>query len=70
MVEFLIAISQEKPRYGWRRAAKAARRRGWALNDKRVKGLWKVHGGRSAYLRFDIHSQWGPDRSVVAQLAA
>jgi hypothetical protein len=44
LVEFLIAISKEEPRYGWRRAAKATRRRGWALNDKRVKGLWKVHG--------------------------
>jgi hypothetical protein len=29
-----------------------------------VESAW----GRSAYLRFDIHSQWGPDRSVVAQL--
>ncbi len=46
LVEFLIAVSKAKPRYGWRRAAKAARRAGWVVNDKRVKRLWRVHGLR------------------------
>lgn len=46
LVEFLIKFSKDKPRYGWRRAAKAARRAGWAVNDKRVKRLWRLHGLR------------------------
>ncbi len=46
LVEFLIAFSKTKPRYGWRRAAKAARRAGWAVNDKRVKRLWRLNGLR------------------------
>jgi putative transposase len=44
LVEVLIAFSKAKPRYGWRRAAKAARRAGWAVNDKRVKRLWRKNG--------------------------
>mgnify|MGYP002084552718 CR=1 FL=1 len=31
---------------GWRRAAKAARRAGWVVNDKRVRRLWREEGLR------------------------
>jgi putative transposase len=44
--EFLIAFSRQRPRWGWRRAAKAARRAGWAVNDKRVRRLWRDEGLR------------------------
>ena len=33
---FLRAFSTERPRWGWRRAAKAARREGRKANDKRI----------------------------------
>ncbi len=43
---FLIAFSRRRPRFGWRRAAKAARREGWAVGDKRVRRLWRDEGLR------------------------
>jgi putative transposase len=47
--EFLIAFSRERPRWGWRRAAKAARRAGWAVNDKRIRRLWREEGLKVPY---------------------
>ena len=44
--EFLRAFSKDRPRWGWRRAAKAARRGGWAVNDKRIRRLWRDEGLR------------------------
>jgi len=44
--EFLRAFSKARPRWGWRRAAKAARRDGRAVNDKRVRRLWRDEGLR------------------------
>jgi putative transposase len=44
--EFLIAFSRQRPRWGWRRAAKAARRAGWTVNDKRIRRLWRDEGLR------------------------
>ena len=44
--EFLIAFSRQRPRWGWRRATKAARRAGWAVNDKRIRRLWRDEGLR------------------------
>ncbi|MEZ5252700.1 MAG: IS3 family transposase [Microthrixaceae bacterium] len=44
--EFLRAFSTERPRWGWRRAAKAARKAGWQVNDKRIRRLWREEGLR------------------------
>ena len=44
--EFLINFSRERPRWGWRRGAKAARRAGWVVNDKCVRRLWREEGLR------------------------
>ena len=33
---FLRAFATQRPRWGWRRAAKAARREGRKVNDKRI----------------------------------
>ena len=44
--EFLRAFSKRRPRWGWRRAAKAARRAGWEVNDKRIRRLWRDEGLR------------------------
>ena len=44
--EFLIVFSKDRPRWGWRRAAKGARRAGWVVNDKRVRRLWRQEGLR------------------------
>jgi len=44
--EFLRDFSRRRPRWGWRRAAKAARRAGWVVNDKRIRRLWRDEGLR------------------------
>lgn len=45
---FLRSFSIERPRWGWRRAAKAARR-GWVVNDKRIQRLWRDEGLKVPY---------------------
>lgn len=42
--KFLRDFSVERPRWGWRRAATAARNAGWRVNDKRVRRLWRDEG--------------------------
>jgi len=44
--QFLREFSKRRPRWGWRRAAKEARRTGRAVNDKRVRRLWRDEGLR------------------------
>jgi putative transposase len=44
--QFLRDFSTQRPRWGWRRAAKQARRTGWQVNDKRVRRLWRDEGLR------------------------
>ena len=44
--QLLVAFSRERPGWGWRRAAKAARRAGWVVNDERVRRLWREEGLR------------------------
>jgi len=39
--EFLRAFSKRRPHWGWRRAATAARKAGWQVNNKRVRRLWR-----------------------------
>ena len=46
---FLRAFSKERPRWGWRRAAKALRREGRHVNNKRVQRLWRQEGLRVPY---------------------
>lgn len=46
---FLRAFSKERPRWGWRRAAKALRRAGWRVNSKRVQRLWRDEGLKVPY---------------------
>jgi len=46
---FLRDFSRSRPRWGWRRAARAARNAGWAVNDKRVHRLWREEGLRVPY---------------------
>ncbi len=43
---FLRRFATERPRWGWRRAAKQARRQGRQVNDKRVRRLWRDEGLR------------------------
>lgn len=38
---WLRRFSTDRPRWGWRRAAKMARRAGWQVNDKRIRRLWR-----------------------------
>ena len=40
----LRAFAKRRPRWGWRRAAKHLRREGWAVNNKRVRRLWRDEG--------------------------
>jgi len=55
--EFLRAFSKRRPRWGWRRAAMAARKAGWAVNDKRNPA---VKAARSAMDERNqlLHSLW------------
>jgi putative transposase len=46
---WLRSFSTRRPRWGWRRAAKAARREGWVVNDKRVQRLWRDEGLKVPY---------------------
>jgi len=43
---WLRSFSTERPRWGWRRAAKMARRAGWDVNNKRIRRLWRDEGLR------------------------
>ncbi len=36
----------DQPRWGWRRAAKMARRTGWKANNNRIRRLWREEGLR------------------------
>ena len=44
--EFLRDFSKQRPRWGWRRAAHAARQAGWQVNNKRIRRLWRDEGLR------------------------
>jgi putative transposase len=46
---WLRTFSTERPRWGWRRAAKQARREGWRVNDKRIQRLWREEGLKVPY---------------------
>ena len=46
---FLRDFSRRRPRWGWRRAARAARDAGWRVNDKRIHRLWRAEGLRVPY---------------------
>lgn len=43
---WLRKFSTDRPRWGWRRAAKMARRAGWKVNHKRIRRLWREEGLR------------------------
>ena len=49
--EFLRDFARRRPRWGWRHAAKDARRSGWQVNDKRVRRLWRDEGLKVPYKR-------------------
>jgi putative transposase len=46
---FLRDFSRRRPRWGWRRAATAARKAGWRVNNKRIHRLWRSEGLRVPY---------------------
>ncbi|XCI64411.1 IS3 family transposase ISMyma8 [Mycolicibacterium parafortuitum] len=43
---WLRRFSTDRPRWGWRRAAKMARRAGWKANNKCIRRLWREEGLR------------------------
>jgi putative transposase len=46
---FLRDFARRRPRWGWRRAARAARDAGWVVNNKRIHRLWRAEGLRVPY---------------------
>ena len=46
---WLRDFATTRPRWGWRRAAKQARREGWVVNDKRIQRLWRDEGLKVPY---------------------
>ena len=41
LIQSIVALSAENPRYGYRRVWALLRREGWAVNKKRVHRLWR-----------------------------
>lgn len=46
---WLRAFSKQRPRWGWRRAAKGLRKEGWKINNKRVQRVWREEGLKVPY---------------------
>jgi putative transposase len=46
LAERIVGLSQENPRYGYRRVWALLRREGWPVNKKRVHRLWRQEGLR------------------------
>ncbi len=46
---FLRDFSRRRPRWGWRRAARAAQDAGWRANPKRIHRQWLAEGLRVPY---------------------
>jgi putative transposase len=44
LVERMVALSRENPRYGYRRVWALLRREGWLANKKRVQRIWREAG--------------------------
>jgi putative transposase len=44
LLERMIALSRENPRYSYRRVWAMLRREGWPVNKKRVHRLWRKEG--------------------------
>jgi putative transposase len=44
LTERMVRLSQENPRYGYRRVWALLRREGWPVNKKRVHRLWRQEG--------------------------
>jgi len=44
LAERMAGLSQENPRYGYRRVWALLRREGWTVNEKRVYKLWREEG--------------------------
>ena len=44
LAERMVRLSQENPRYGYRRVWALLRREGWLVNKKRVHRLWREEG--------------------------
>jgi putative transposase len=41
LMQRMVALSTENPRYGYRRVWALLRREGWAINKKRVQRIWR-----------------------------
>ena len=62
---WLRAFSRQRPRWGWRRAAKQARREGHRVNDKRIQRLWREEG-----LKVPYRKRKKPHRGIGAAVGA
>jgi putative transposase len=62
---FLRHFARQRPRWGWRRAAKQARREGRVVNDKRIQRLWREEG-----LRVPTRPRKKPLRGISAGVGA
>lgn len=63
--EWLRAFSRQRPRWGWRRAAKQLRREGHPVNGKRVRRLW-----RDEALKVPYRKRKRPHRGIGAAAGA
>jgi putative transposase len=63
--EWLRGFSTQRPRWGWRRAAKQLRRDGHRVNGKRVQRLWREEG-----LKVPYRKRRKPHRGIGAAVGA
>lgn len=62
---WLRSFSTQRPRWGWRRAAKQLRRDGHRVNDKRIQRLWREEG-----LKVPYRKRKKPHRGIGASVGA
>jgi len=62
---YLRDFSKNRPRWGWRRAAKQLRREGFGVNNKRIQRLWRDEG-----LKVPYRKRKKPHRGIGAPVGA
>ena len=69
LIQRMVALAGETPRYGYRRVWALLRREGWVVNKKRVQRLW-----REAYLKVPTKERKrrriGPPRTAYTRKQA
>lgn len=61
----MVELARQYGRYGYRRIAALLRDAGWAVNDKRIKRLWRREGLKVPYKQPKRGRLWLNDGSCI-----